>query len=65
MKDLLHVAEAASLLRVHPETVRRLDRRGILKGDRDHLNYRVFKLADVLRYREKRLALRAVGHSRG
>ena len=59
MKMLL-ISEAAKKLECHPETVRRLDRRGVLKARRDYRNFRVFDLADVMKVKEERELLRNV-----
>jgi DNA-binding transcriptional MerR regulator len=54
------VSKAAEKLGCHPETVRRLERRGILKAKRDYRNFRVFDLADVMRIKREREVLRSV-----
>jgi DNA-binding transcriptional MerR regulator len=48
------VSKAAKELGCHPETVRRLERRGILKAKRDYRNFRVFELADIMRVKKER-----------
>lgn len=48
------VAEAARVLSVHPETVRRWERRGLIKARRNYRRFRVFDLQDVLRMKERR-----------
>ncbi|MBW1894416.1 MAG: MerR family transcriptional regulator [Deltaproteobacteria bacterium] len=58
--DKLAVSEVAKKLGCHPETVRRLERRGVLKAKRDYRNSRVFDLAEVLKVKAEREALRGV-----
>jgi len=53
-QDKLTVSEAARILDVHPETVRRMDRRDELKGLRNYFNHRVFRLQEVLRVKAER-----------
>lgn len=50
----LTVSKAAKELGCHPETIRRLERRGILKAKRNYRNFRVFELADVLKVKSER-----------
>ena len=54
----LKVSQAAKELGCHPETVRRLERRGVLKAKRDYRNFRVFDLGEVLKVKVEREALR-------
>ena len=54
MKEKLRVAEAAAILEVHPETLRRLDNRGVIKAQRDFLGHRIFFLTDILELKHKR-----------
>jgi DNA-binding transcriptional MerR regulator len=54
----LTVSKAAKELKCHPETVRRLERRGVLKAKRDYRNFRVFDLGDVLKVKAERKKLR-------
>lgn len=55
----LTVSEAAREIGCHPETIRRLEKRGILKAKRDYRNFRVFDLDDVLELKAEREALRS------
>jgi len=55
---ILTVSQVAKELGCHSETVRRLERRGILKAKRNYRNFRVFELADVLKVKEERETLR-------
>ena len=52
------VSKAAKELGCHPETVRRLEKRGILKAKRNYRNFRVFELADILKVKSERETLR-------
>ena len=52
------VSKAAKELGCHPETVRRLEKRGILKAKRNYRNFRVFELADILKVKSEREKLR-------
>ena len=52
------VSKAANLLSVHSETVRRLERRGVLKAKRDYRGFRVFDLDEILRVKEERAKLK-------
>jgi len=54
----LKVSQAAKELGCHPETVRRLERRGVLKAKRDYRNFRVFDLDEVLKVKVEREALK-------
>lgn len=51
------VKEAAKELGCHPETVRRLNRRGILNAKRDYRNFRIFNLEEVLKIKGERETL--------
>lgn len=57
MEKLL-VSRAAQVLNVHPETIRRLERQGVLKAKRDYRGFRVFNLDEVLRVKEERAKLK-------
>ena len=54
MKEHFRVAEATSLLKCHPDTVRRWDQCGLLKSQRNYLGHRVFRLADLLKFKQDR-----------
>jgi site-specific DNA-methyltransferase (adenine-specific) len=55
MKDkLITIKEAAKILGVNPETLRRWDNKGKLKTKRHPMNnYRVYKLVDIEKLKEK------------
>ena len=54
MNRLIKVKEAAEILGVNPETLRRWDNQDKLKAKRHPMNqYRVYKLKEVLKLKEK------------
>jgi DNA-binding transcriptional MerR regulator len=53
MENVL-ISKAAKIVGCHPETLRRLDRKGQLKSARDYRGYRTFRLEDLLRLKESR-----------
>lgn len=54
----LKVKEAAEFLRCSCETIRRLNRRGILKAHRNFLGHRVFEFDELLKVKAQREELR-------
>ena len=50
----LTVSKAAGILGCHPETLRRLERRGEIKAKRDYRGFRFFNLGDLLSLKKKR-----------
>ena len=58
MDNLLHTAKAAALVGLHPETLRRLNNRGLLPAKRDWRGHRVFCVVDLLRLKSEREQLR-------
>ena len=50
----LTVSEAASHLKVSPDTIRRWDKKGVLRSKRSSSNYRIFDLKDLESYHKKR-----------
>ncbi len=54
----LKVKGAAEFLGCSSETIRRLNRRGILKAHRDYLGHRVFLLDELLKLKAQREELR-------
>jgi len=57
-KNGLLITEAARVLGLHPETLRRWNRKGWLKSRRNYLGYRVFDRQEVLKIKERLEALR-------
>ena len=53
-EGLLTVSKAAEILECHAETVRRLERRGLLMAKRDYRKFRIFDLKDVLQLKKAR-----------
>lgn len=58
MVDLFTVSQAAKVLACHPDTIRRLDRKGIIKAKRDYRGYRIFKKEEIYRLKDEREKLR-------
>lgn len=54
----MFISDAAKTLECCHETVRRLDRRGILHAKRDYRGFRVFNADEVFALKEKRSELR-------
>jgi DNA-binding transcriptional MerR regulator len=48
------IAKAAKIAGCHPETLRRLERRGLLKAKRDYRGFRIFDLNDLLKLKKER-----------
>ena len=48
------VIKAAEVIGCHPETVRRLNRRGVLKAKRDYRGFRIFNLEDLIKIKKER-----------
>ena len=53
-EGLITVSKAAEILNCHPETVRRLERRGLLIAKRDYRRFRIFDINDVLQLKKER-----------
>jgi len=60
MEELIKVSKAAKFLNCHPETVRRWERKGFLKAQRDYLGHRVFKVSDLIAARNKAEKLKCI-----
>lgn len=54
MQDYFHTAKAAVFLGLHPETLRRLNNRGLLPAKRDWRGHRVFYIGDLLKLKCER-----------
>lgn len=48
------VTNGARIIGCHPETLRRLERRGLIKAKRDYRGWRLFELEDLLNLKAKR-----------
>ncbi len=53
MKDFLGVNEAAKIIGVSADTIRRWDKKGLIKAHRSELNYRVFDVDEIKRTHDK------------
>jgi len=54
MSDRLTVSQVANFLNCHPETIRKLNRQGVIKAKRDYRGYRIFNKEDVLKLKRDR-----------
>lgn len=52
---LLSVAQVAQILDLHPDTIRRWEKKGLIKSRRDSHNYRVFSVDEVQRVHQQQL----------
>lgn len=50
---LLTITDVAHELKVSPDTIRRWEKKGLIKGSRDENNYRVFNIDEVKRLHDK------------
>lgn len=53
MQNLITVHEAAKIIGVSPDTIRRWDKKGLIKAHRSELNYRVFNIEEIKRTHNK------------
>ena len=53
MDDLMTVTDAAKSLNVSPDTIRRWDKKGLIKASRNAHNYRVFDINELQRAHDK------------
>jgi len=53
MANLITVTETAKIIGVSIDTIRRWEKKGLIRGQRNNLNYRVFNLAEVKRVHDK------------
>ena len=47
MKEWVHINTAAEILGIHPETIRRWERAGLISPQRDDNGHRIFKRKDL------------------
>ena len=53
MKELVNISDAAKTLSLSIDTIRRWDKKGLIKAHRDDKNYRVFDINELLRAQRK------------
>ena len=53
MQNLITVQAAAKIIGVSPDTIRRWDKKGLIKAHRSDLNYRVFNIDEIKRTHNK------------
>jgi DNA-binding transcriptional MerR regulator len=54
MGSQLHISRAAQVIPCHPDTLRNLERKGLIRAKRDYRGFRVFNLKDLLRLKKER-----------
>ncbi|MEK7518832.1 MAG: MerR family DNA-binding transcriptional regulator, partial [Patescibacteria group bacterium] len=47
MNNLLNVLEASKVVGVSSDTIRRWDKKGLIKAQRSELNYRLFNIVEL------------------
>lgn len=52
--EKMTITKAAEVINCHPETLRRLERRGVIKAKRDYRGFRIFDLNDLLKLKKER-----------
>jgi len=52
--EKITIAKAAEIVNCHPETIRRLDRKGVIKAKRDYRGFRVFNIEELLKLKKER-----------
>ena len=53
MDTLLNVLEASKIIGVSPDTIRRWDKKGLVKATRSTLNHRLFNIVELQRIQSK------------
>ncbi len=53
MQNFLTIADASEMIGVSPDTIRRWDKKGLIKSQRSDLNYRVFNVEEIRRIHDK------------
>lgn len=54
---LISISEAAKQLEIHPDSIRRWEKKGLIKAFRDENNHRVFSLAEIQRIQSQAMEL--------
>lgn len=57
MSKLIQVGEASHRLRIHPTTLWRLERKGLIKSVRDWKGWRFYRESDIEKLKSKIIAL--------
>ncbi len=57
MDTLLNVLEASKIIGVSPDTIRRWDKKGLIKAKRSTLNHRLFNVTELQRIQSKILGI--------
>ncbi|HUW47264.1 MAG TPA: MerR family transcriptional regulator [Patescibacteria group bacterium] len=56
MKDKkFTLSEASNLLGLHPKTLQRMDRKGVLKAERTLTNRRCYNMQDIIEFKRMRV----------
>ena len=55
-QTLLSISKAAEQLNIHPDSIRRWEKKGLIKAFRDENNHRVFSLCEIQRIQSQSLA---------
>ena len=53
MNNLLNVLEASKVVGVSSDTIRRWDKKGLIKAQRSELNYRLFNIVELQKVQAK------------
>ena len=53
MENILTISEASKVLNVSSDTIRRWDKKGLIKAIRSELNYRLFNIEELKRISQK------------
>jgi DNA (cytosine-5)-methyltransferase 1 len=64
MEKGILISEAARVLEAHPETIRRWERRGLLRAKRDYRGFRVFDPEEVSLLKKRKQELTEAKSSR-
>ena len=53
MQNLLNVHDVSEAINVSPDTIRRWDKKGLIKATRSEQNHRLFSVLEIKRLQEK------------